>query len=163
MKLTNKQCPCLTLDIEVQTLATLQTHHVTHDIPVVVISRKVWSEYAEPKIPDPDVTIELPALKILRTVIESMHNMAGEIILHANSEGAIQHDSDSETESQINERATETCYCKVDAKKLSIFLTVEQVSHSLALCSIVHKKLIVLCLHTHENVKLKCFIPGIVY
>lgn len=76
--------------------------------------------------------------------------------------GPIEH-SDSETETQANEDKSNICYCRVDAKKFSMFLSADQISHNRTVCSIVHKRLVVLCLHTEENVKLQCFITGIVY
>lgn len=76
--------------------------------------------------------------------------------------GPIDH-SDSETESQMNEDLSRVCYCRVDAKKLSMFLSADMISHNRTVASVVHKKLIVLCLQTDENVKLQCFISGIVY
>lgn len=33
-----------------------QTRNVTHDIPATVIPRKAWSDFQEPRIPDPDVS-----------------------------------------------------------------------------------------------------------
>ncbi|KAG6451027.1 hypothetical protein O3G_MSEX006893 [Manduca sexta] len=189
MKLTKKQCPCLTLEIEMPSSTSQQTRNVTHDIPVIVIPRKMWSEFHEPNTPDPDISIELPALKQLRTTIDRMRTMASEVIIWASAagrltlqiktdmakvstrfkelrveafEGPIDH-SDSETESQANEDMSRICYCRVDAKKLSMFLSADQVTHNRTLCSIVHKKLVILCLHTEENVRLQCFISGIVY
>ncbi|CAH0403366.1 unnamed protein product [Chilo suppressalis] len=189
MKLTKKQCPCLTLEIEMPSSTSQQTRHVTHDIPVVVIPRKMWADFNEPKIPYPDISIELPPLKQLRTTIDRMRTMASEVVVRASAEGRltlqirtdmakvstrfkdlkveafggpIEH-SDSETESQVNEDMSRICYCRVDAKKLAIFLSADQISHNRTICSIVHKKLIILCLQTQENVRLQCFITGIVY
>ncbi|KAL0860461.1 hypothetical protein ABMA27_009842 [Loxostege sticticalis] len=152
MKLTKKQCPCLTLEIEM-------------------------------------ISIELPPLKQLRTTIDRMRTMASEVVLRASAEGRltlqiktdmakvstrfkdlrveafggpIDH-SDSETETQVNEDTSRVCYCRVDTKKLSIFLSADQISHNRTVCSIVHKRLVILCLQTEENVKLQCFISGIVY
>lgn len=76
--------------------------------------------------------------------------------------GPIEH-SDSETDSQINEDISKLCFCRVDAKKFSMFLSADQMSHSKKVCSIVHKKLVILCLETEQDVKLQCFINGIVY
>ncbi|XP_063392952.1 checkpoint protein HUS1 isoform X1 [Cydia fagiglandana] len=189
MKLTKKQCPCLTLEIEVPSSTSQQTRQVTHDIPVKVIPRKSWSDFQEPKIPKPDISIELPALKQLRTTIDRMRTMAAEVMIRASAEGRltlqiktdtskvstrfkdlrveafegpIEH-SDSETETQANEDMSHICYCRVDAKKLSMFLSADQISHNRTVCSIVHKKLVILCLQTEENVKLQCFITGIVF
>ncbi|CAH2268342.1 checkpoint protein HUS1 [Pararge aegeria] len=189
MKLTKKQCPCLTLEIELPSSTSQQTRQVTHDIPVVVVPRKLWSEFHEPRVEAPDISIELPTLKQLRTTIDRMRTMAQEVVIRASAEGRltlqiktdmakvstrfkdlrveafegpIDH-SDSETETQANEDISKICHCRVDAKKFSMFLSADQISHNRTICSIVHKKLVILCLHTQENVKLQCFITGIVY
>ncbi|XP_041971921.1 checkpoint protein HUS1 [Aricia agestis] len=189
IKLTKKQCPCLTLEIEMPSSTSQETRQVTHDIPVVVVPRKLWDDFQEPRIPQPDISIELPPLKQLRTTIDRMRTMSSEVVLRASAEGRftlqiktdmakvstrfkdlrveafegpIDH-SDSETESQINEDLSRICYCRVDAKKLSMFLSADHISHQRTVCSIVNKKLVVLCLYTQENVKLQCFIMGIQY
>uniref|UniRef100_A0A2A4K3P6 Checkpoint protein n=2 Tax=Heliothis virescens TaxID=7102 RepID=A0A2A4K3P6_HELVI len=189
MKLTKKQCPCLTLEIEMPCVLSQQTRQVTHDIPVTVIPRKLWADFHEPRIPNPDISIELPPLKQLRTTIDRMRTMALEVVIRASAEGRltlqiktdmakvstrfkglsveafggpIEH-SDSETDTQTNEDMSRISYCRVDAKKLSMFLSADQISTNKTVCSIVHKKLVILCLQSDENVKLQCFISGIVY
>ncbi|CAH2058098.1 unnamed protein product, partial [Iphiclides podalirius] len=189
MKLTKKQCPCLTLEIEMPSSMSQQTRQVTHDIPVTVVPRKNWSDYHEPQVPKPDISIELPSLKQLRNTIDRMRTMASDVVIRASAEGRltlqiktdmakvstrfkglrvdtfegpIDH-SDSETESQINEDLSQVCSCRVDAKKLSMFLSADQISHNRIICCIVHKRLVILCLQTDENVQLQCFITGIVY
>ncbi|XP_049705915.2 checkpoint protein HUS1 isoform X1 [Helicoverpa armigera] len=189
MKLTKKQCPCLTLEIEMPCVLSQQTRQVTHDIPVTVIPRKMWADFQEPRIPSLDISIELPPLKQLRTTIDRMRTMASEVVIRASAEGRltlqiktdmakvstrfkglsveafggpIEH-SDSETDTQTNEDISRICYCRVDAKKLSMFLSADQISTNKTICSIVHRKLVILCLQSDENVKLQCFISGIVY
>ncbi|XP_072946596.1 checkpoint protein HUS1 [Epargyreus clarus] len=188
MKLTKKQCPCLTLEIEMLTSGA-QTRQVTHDLPVVVVPRKMWSDFYEPRVPTPDISIELPPLKQLKTTIDRMKTMSSEVVIRASAEGRltlqiktdiakvstrfknlrveafegpIDH-SDSETETQVNEDMSKVCFCRVDTKKFSMFLSADQIAHNQTICSIVHKKLIILCLQTDENVKLQCFITGIFY
>ncbi|XP_047036859.1 checkpoint protein HUS1 [Helicoverpa zea] len=189
MKLTKKQCPCLTLEIEMPCVLSQQTRQVTHDIPVTVIPRKLWADFHEPRIPSLDISIELPPLKQLRTTIDRMRTMASEVVIRASAEGRltlqiktdmakvstrfkglsveafggpIDH-SDSETDTQTNEDISRICNCRVDAKKLSMFLSADQISTNKTICSIVHRKLVILCLQSDENVKLQCFISGIVY
>ncbi|XP_068624128.1 checkpoint protein HUS1 [Battus philenor] len=189
MKLTKKQCPCITLEIEMPSSTSQETRQVTHDIPVTVVPRKVWSDFQEPRVPKPDISIELPTLKQLRTTIDRMRTMASDVVIRASEEGRltlqiktdmakvstrfkglrvhafegpIDH-SDSETESQVNEDLSRVCSCRVDAKKLSMFLAADQISHNQVICSIVHKRLVILCLQTDERVQLQCFISGIVY
>ncbi|XP_045762958.1 checkpoint protein HUS1 [Maniola jurtina] len=189
MKLTKKQCPCLTLEIDMPSVTSQQTRQVIHDIPVVVVPRKLWTEFHEPRVQTPDLSIELPTLKQLRTTIDRMRTMAQEVVIQASAEGWLTlqiktdivkvctwfkdlrveafegpiDDSDSESESRINEDMSKVCHCRVDAKKFSMFLSADQISHNRTICSIVHKKLVILCLHTQEDVKLQCFITGIVY
>lgn len=189
MKLTKKQCPCLTLEIEVPSTTSHQTRQIVHDIPVAVVPWKNWPDFYEPRVPDPDISIELPSLKQLRTTIYRMRTMASEVMVRASAGGQlilqiradmakvstrfkdlnVAHfdgpvdNSDPETDSQGNEDSSEIVQCRVDAKKLALFLNVDHISTNTTLCSIVHKRLVALCLQTDDNVKLQCFISGIVY
>lgn len=51
IKLTNKGTPCITIDMELAT-GEITSRQVVHDIPVEIISRKHWGDYAEPKFDD---------------------------------------------------------------------------------------------------------------
>lgn len=55
IKLTNKQQPCLTFEIDLPSLS-IESRHCIHDVPVRVVPRKEWSEYQAPNIPDFDVS-----------------------------------------------------------------------------------------------------------
>ncbi|KOB74847.1 Checkpoint protein HUS1 [Operophtera brumata] len=110
---------------------------------------------------------------------DRMRSMASEVVIRASAEGrlTLQIKTDmakvstrfrdlrveSFGETQNNEDTSRVCCCRVDAKKLSMFLSADMISHNRTIASVVHKKLVVLCLHTDENVKLQCFISGIVY
>lgn len=56
IKLTNKQQPCLTFDIDLSALS-IDSRQCTHDVPVRLVPRKEWSEFKMPDIPDFDVGI----------------------------------------------------------------------------------------------------------
>lgn len=49
IKLTDKQTPCITLDVELVSVDSTQSRRCVHDIPVEVIQRKHWDNYAEPQ------------------------------------------------------------------------------------------------------------------
>lgn len=49
VKLTDKQTPCITLDMEFSSTDSTQSRRCVHDIPVEVIPRKYWTDYAEPQ------------------------------------------------------------------------------------------------------------------
>ena len=54
IKLTNKQQPCLTIEVELPSLAN-ESWQCVHDVPVRVIPRKEWPVYQAPNIPVFDV------------------------------------------------------------------------------------------------------------
>lgn len=107
IKLTNKDSPCLTLEIEMMS-GELLSRQCVHDIPVDVISRKHWSDYEEPRFNDfhviilqltpkyrqPvirvfQVSIEMPNLKAVKPIVEHMRNMSNNLTLSANRSGRL--------------------------------------------------------------------------
>ncbi|XP_073486726.1 checkpoint protein HUS1 isoform X3 [Aquarana catesbeiana] len=86
IKLTNKHCPCLTVAVELPSLS-LNSRIVTHDIPVSVIPRRLWNDFKEPTVPDFDVSIYLPAIKTMKSVVERMKNLSNFIVIEANRNG----------------------------------------------------------------------------
>ncbi|XP_054847645.1 checkpoint protein HUS1 isoform X2 [Eublepharis macularius] len=86
IKLTNKNCPCLTVAVELPSLSS-SSRVVTHDIPVGVIPRKLWKDFREPAVPDFDVSIYLPVLKTMKNIVERMKNLSDSIVMEANLNG----------------------------------------------------------------------------
>ncbi|XP_059511935.1 checkpoint protein HUS1 isoform X1 [Myotis daubentonii] len=78
VKLTNKHFPCLTVSIELVSVSS-SSRMVTHDIPVKVIPRKLWRNLQEPTVPDADVSIYLPVLKTMKSVVEKMKNISNQL------------------------------------------------------------------------------------
>ena len=56
IKLTNKQQPCLTFEIELSSISA-ESRLCVHDIPVTIIPQKKWKEYNEPSIDRFDVRL----------------------------------------------------------------------------------------------------------
>lgn len=57
IKLTNKQQPCLTIEVELPSLAN-EAWQCVHDVPVRVIPRKEWPVYQAPNLPVFDVKVQ---------------------------------------------------------------------------------------------------------
>ena len=55
IKLTNKQQPCLTFEIELSSLSA-ESRLCVHDIPISIIPQKKWKEYNAPDISQFDVS-----------------------------------------------------------------------------------------------------------
>jgi HUS1 checkpoint protein len=88
IKLTNKDSPCLTLEMELAS-GNIESRQCVHDIPVEVISRKHWNDYEEPRFNDFHVSIEMPNLKTIKTIVERMRNMSHSLIVSATKDGRL--------------------------------------------------------------------------
>ncbi|KAK8769308.1 hypothetical protein V5799_014226 [Amblyomma americanum] len=55
VKLTKKQTPCLSFEIELPSLVPT-SRTVVHDVPVSVIPRRLWNNFAQPEVEEGDVS-----------------------------------------------------------------------------------------------------------
>ncbi|KAM4029390.1 checkpoint protein HUS1 isoform 2-T2 [Anomaloglossus baeobatrachus] len=181
IKLTNKHCPCITVAVELPSLSST-SRIVTHDIPVSVIPRRLWNDFKEPTVPDFDVSIYLPAIKMMKNVVERMKNLSNFIVIEANRNGEINLKietdlvsvsthfkdlgnppwvSDESSQNSTQERDQDTMSeARVDIKKLLQFLAGQQVNPNKAVCNIVHKRMVHFIL-LHDDVSLQYFIPAV--
>ncbi|XP_069690158.1 checkpoint protein HUS1 [Periplaneta americana] len=172
IKLTNKKSPCLTFEIQLSEL--LHSRVCVHDIPVTVLPRREWSTLQEPRIPDFNVSIQLPSLKLLRTVAERMKTLSPYIILLANHDGTLilkietaeatvsTHFKDLPVENAggAGDSSDEFFSARVDVKKFVQFLTCEQVNPNKVVCNILDDQMVAMFL-VHEDVTLHYFLPVI--
>ena len=79
--------------------------HCTHDIPVTLIPRKLWSDFKEPTIQKFDVSIYLPDIKRLKHIAERYKNLDSTVVLRANRNGELRFTLD-------NQRVTVGTYFK---------------------------------------------------
>uniref|UniRef100_A0A8C4T230 Checkpoint protein n=2 Tax=Erpetoichthys calabaricus TaxID=27687 RepID=A0A8C4T230_ERPCA len=181
IKLTKKHCPCITIAVELPSLSSI-SRVVTHDIPVELISRRLWNDFREPSVPDFDVSIYLPPLKTVKNVLDRMRNLCHVLVLEANMNGEMNLKIDTDLVSvsthfrdlgnppfregtsrhfqgqdQDPESLTEV---KVDIRKFQQFLAGQQVNPDKAICNIASKRMIHIIL-LHEDVSLQYFIPAI--
>ncbi|XP_006876566.1 PREDICTED: checkpoint protein HUS1 [Chrysochloris asiatica] len=177
IKLTNKHFPCLTVSVELFSVSS-SSRIVTHDIPIKVIPRKLWKDLQEPTVPDSDVSIYLPVLKTMKSVVEKMKNISNHLVIEANLNGELnlkietelvcvtthfkdlgspQLVSDSASQGRNVEQMAEVC---IDIKKLLQFLAGQQVNPTKALCNIVNNRIVHFDLLL-EDVSLQYFIPAL--
>ncbi|XP_015276453.1 PREDICTED: checkpoint protein HUS1-like, partial [Gekko japonicus] len=155
---------------------------VTHDIPVRLIPRKLWSDYREPVVPDFDVSIYLPVLKTMKSIVERMKNLSNSIVIEANLNGDMNLKIETElvsvtthfkelgnppwvsgngSQDSTQERDPESmAEARIDIKKLLQFLAGQQVNPTKALCNIVSKRIVHFIL-LQEEVSLQYFIPAL--
>ncbi|KAL5010696.1 hypothetical protein ScPMuIL_013001 [Solemya velum] len=175
IKLTKKNTPYLTVEVDLPTLSA-HSRTVVHDIPVYVVPRRLWPEYEEPKLPDFDVSIVMPQLKLLRNIVDKMKNLSNYVALSANQNGemklmvetdmvsvsthfrdllnpAVNRGDDSEEpDPEVFSEA------RIDIRKLAQFLVGQQINYTRVICNIVHRRVVHFLL-LHDDVSLQYFMP----
>ncbi|XP_016003386.1 checkpoint protein HUS1 isoform X2 [Rousettus aegyptiacus] len=174
IKLTNKHFPCLTVSIELLSVSS-SSRVVTHDIPIKVIPRKLWKDLQEPVVPDSDVSIYLPVLKTVKSVVERMKNISNHLIVEANLNGDLNLKIESElvcvtthfkdlgnppSDASHGRDPEQMAEVHVDIRKLLQFLAGQQSTPTKAVCRIVGDKVLHLDV-LHEDVSLQYFIPAL--
>ncbi|XP_074653018.1 checkpoint protein HUS1-like [Tubulanus polymorphus] len=185
VKLTKKHTPCLTFEIE---MPSTHSRFVTHDVPVHVIPKRLWAEYDEPAMPEFDVSIYMPSLKVLRNVVDRMKTMSNFIIISANRSGEfiVKVETDSVTiathfrdlknpvfgkphqdaaaqlpsQSTQQQKREEFAETRIDIKKFAQFLAGQQVNPNKVICNIVENKVAHFFL-LHDDVSLQYFMPAV--
>ncbi|XP_029445694.1 checkpoint protein HUS1 isoform X5 [Rhinatrema bivittatum] len=156
IKLTKKHCPCLTVAVELPSLSS-SSRIVTHDIPVGVIPRKLWSDFREPGVPDFDI-IEANRNGEMNLKIET--DLVS-VTTHFKDLGNPPWVSDDASQGSFQDRDPEAmAEARVDIRKLLQFLAGQQVNPTKAICNIVNNKIVHFIL-LHEDVSLQYFIPAL--
>nr|XP_044991764.1 checkpoint protein HUS1 isoform X2 [Jaculus jaculus] len=151
---------------------------VTHDIPIKVIPRRLWKDLQEPSLPDADVSIYLPVLKTMKSVVEKMKNISNHLVIEANLNGELNLKIETElvcvtthfkdlgnpplasANTCQDSRPEEMAKVHIDIRKLLQFLAGQQVNPTKALCNIVNNRILHFDL-LHEDVSLQYFIPAL--
>ncbi|KAJ8962556.1 hypothetical protein NQ318_000949 [Aromia moschata] len=180
IKLTNKDTPCLTIEIELMA-GEILSRQVVHDIPVEVIAKKHWSDYEEPRFNDFHISIQMPNLKAVRSIVEKMRNMSHNLIVSANKDGRLilqtktnivnlsAHFPDLSIQSfavghipSVNDcdedEDRQTVRSMVDIKKFLMFLSGLQISNCRTVCSIVQDKMVKLSMEQPGALSIQIFL-----
>jgi len=179
IKLTKRHTPCLTFEIDLPSGSSHQ-RLVVHDVPVTVVARKHWVDFAEPMMPNFDVSIALPQLKVLKSVVDKMKNLSNYVALSANTCGEMKLSVETEMvavnthfqnlhnphwtrdgapQSQRPDSDPQQFFTsRVSIKRLAQFLNSQQVHPDRVVCNIVHHRMAHFFL-MHDDVTLQYFLP----
>lgn len=178
IKLSKRQGACLSVEI-VQPTLTGAARTVTHEVPVTVVPERLWANYQEPNMPDIDVSIYLPPLKLLKSIADRMKSMSNYVTMAANMNGELQlrietdevtattffrdlqnHIFDTSTAGDES-RDTSTMYeARIDIRRLGQFLLGQNFNPTKAICNITDGKGLQIFL-LHEDVSLQYYIPAV--
>ncbi|KAH9495675.1 DNA damage checkpoint control protein [Bulinus truncatus] len=155
---------------------------VVHDIPVLVVPRKHWSDYTEPEMPKFDVSITMPQLK-LENVVDKMKNLSNYLSLSANRSGEMKLSVETDmvavsthfqnlthptwkivvrafyrSSNELEKKVFVTA--RIDIRKFAQFLNSQQVNPKTVVCNIVHHRMVHFFL-MHDDLSLQYFLPVI--
>ncbi|KNC83082.1 hypothetical protein SARC_04642 [Sphaeroforma arctica JP610] len=167
--------PALTLTIKLESRTAERT--VIQNVPVALLSHELTANYCEPDLPQPDINICLPSLKILSTIIDRMKTLDKYVVLSANNEGELRLQIEADavsvctsvteceipksTDAEEQTRADDVFVsARIDIKKFSQFLVGFQMSPTAVICSIVPHRAVILFLLSHE-VSMTYYVPVI--
>ncbi|XP_030765114.1 checkpoint protein HUS1 isoform X2 [Sitophilus oryzae] len=178
IKLTHKETPCLTLEMEMAA-GDIATRQCVHDIPVEVISRKYWESYEEPHFTDFHVSIQMPNLKSVRNIVERMKSMSHTLTVSANKDGKLNLSINTSTvklaahfpnlnvnsfvEGNVTNCSNEeiksnSVSSTIDIKKFIMFLSGMQLNNCQAVCNIVQGKMVKLYMEQPGALLLQIFL-----
>ncbi|XP_012056289.1 PREDICTED: checkpoint protein HUS1-like [Atta cephalotes] len=173
IKLTNRQQPCLTFEIDLTSLS-IDSRQCVHDVPVKLIHRRDWPEHKMPDIPKFDISLEMPQLKYLRHITDRMKNISSQLIMIANKRGTLilKIDVDLATvsthfkglqvyENEETEQETDDILAIINIKKFSMFLGWDILQPDSVKCNLLKEKIVKLTLDVRDHVKIHYFIPAI--
>ncbi|XP_064396750.1 checkpoint protein HUS1-like [Halichondria panicea] len=177
IKLTKKQGPCLTLEILLPTM-TGAHRTVVHDIPVAVVPVRLWPDYQEPDMPEIDVSIYLPPLKLLKNIVDRMKTMSNFVTISANMNGELNiklqtdsvtvttyfkdlqnHHFQDTSMSESRDNDLTMCEARVDIRKFSQFVQGQFVPTKV-ICNVIDGRGLQIFL-LHEDVSLQYYIPAV--
>ncbi|KAL6261724.1 hypothetical protein P5V15_006812 [Pogonomyrmex californicus] len=173
IKLTNKQQPCLTFEIDLSSVASIDSRQCVHDVPVKLIPRKEWPEHKMPDISEFDISLEMPQLKHLRHIVERMKNMSSQLTVITNKCGTLiikitvdyatvsSHFKDLQVWESTEEQEDRDISATVSTKKLATFLGWDILHPDSVKCHLLHEKMIKLTLDVGDHIKMHYFMPAI--
>ncbi|XP_051156249.1 checkpoint protein HUS1 isoform X1 [Leptopilina boulardi] len=170
IKLSNKQQPCLTIEIELPS-SSMDSRQCVHDVPVQIIPRRQWNEYQAPNIPEFDISLEMPQLKHVRNMVERMKNMSPFLILGTHRDGKLILKVENDVASIATYFPNLKVWCRsnleeeisasVDIKKFHTFLSWDIIHPDSVKCNILHDRTVNLHLCSEGYLTIHYFMPAI--
>lgn len=181
LSLTEKQFPCITVDLEVPSRTSAQSRKVTHDVPVTIISSRDWDEYRIPALPngfDKNLTIAMPSLRSARSLMDKMKNLSPSVTVYCNNQDSLSFVCETEMvtvashyrklnvsladgSKNIAAASDDEVACRVNAKQFAMFLSSNQMISGRSFCNIVQDQLIKVFTEVRANVTLNCIIYAV--
>lgn len=176
LKLTEKQFPCITVDLEVPSSSSAGSRKVKHDVPIVMITRRDWDDYRLPQLPNPldtNFTIDMPSLRSARNLMDKLKNLSPIVTVYYHHQDSLSFvcETDMVTvashyrnlsatliDPEKNDDVEEEVSCRVSTKLFAMFLSSNQLISGRMSCIIGKDQLIKVITEIRANVTLNCIL-----
>lgn len=82
--------PVLAFQIQIEQINSGRMLVVSREIPIKIVSKKFWAEYKEPLMPKFNMSIFMPSLGKVRSMIDKIKNLSKTLIVRASPDGTLQ-------------------------------------------------------------------------
>lgn len=174
IKLTKKQHPCLTIEVDKPSTTSSDNREIINDVPIIIIPRKDWHNFQLPTDLQYELTATLPKYKSFKSLMEKMKNLspATQFCLSAKGEASFVVETDRVTVAshysnlRIAKHSPDISSdfetsCKIDSKKLFNILSACQFIDVNIFISIIQDHLLKIDFSVRDDCKLNCILPAV--
>ncbi|KAH8264531.1 hypothetical protein KR038_009614 [Drosophila bunnanda] len=171
LKLQRIQFPCISVIASVQSSSSSEAREVVHDVPVTIIPASDWSAYVVPRVPNSQLALSLPSLRLLRSLIDKLKNISPSLEFQASFDGELSVIATSEM-STVTSRfqkllprslavSQQEASCSVDSRKASAFFGALQLPNEELTIGIDREHSIHLQIDVRQDVVLHSILPAV--
>ncbi|XP_016987708.1 checkpoint protein HUS1 [Drosophila rhopaloa] len=170
-KLQRIQFPCISVIATVLLSSSTEAREVVHDVPVSIIPASDWPAYVVPKVPNSQLVLSLPTLRLLRSLIDKLKNVSPSLEFQVNIDGELNVIATSEMSTVTSrfqklllrslEASQQEASCCVDSRKASAFFGSLQVSNDELTIGIDRDHSIHMQIDVRQDVVLHSILPAV--
>ncbi|XP_059609177.1 checkpoint protein HUS1 [Phlebotomus argentipes] len=169
LKLMSKNIACLCLEMEIPSSTSAASRRISHDVPVMVVSRRDWLQYQLPSLPDFEMTVGVPGVRSIGGIIEAMRESSTVMSVQTVRNGTVSFISESpmakischcRNQDVFAQGESEKITCKIESRRLALFLANSQLPCTDMRCSISEGHLVKFEVKVQDKVIMTCVIPA---
>lgn len=181
LKLTNRQFPCLTVELETASSSSDSGLYrkIMHEVPMTLIPTREWSEFDIPSLSQHSRSISLPSVRSLRNLVDKIKNLSPSMTVYYNNVGELslvvetdlatvssqyrnlsvtKHPSNDAPTGDMEVETEDEVSCRINSKQLAMLLASNQLQHANMSCNIHRDVSLRLRLEIQHKVFINCVL-----
>lgn len=182
LKLTNRQFPCLTVELETASSSSDSGlfRKIMHEVPMTLIPTREWSEFDIPSLSQHSRSISLPSVRSMRNLVDKIKNLSPSMTVYYNNVGELslvvetdlatvssqyrnlsvtKHPAKNDPQDTAGDvEAEDEVSCRINSKQLAMLLASNQLQHANMSCNIHRDVSLRLRLEIRPKVSVNCVL-----